>query len=381
MKYMKFLDGLRCISISWVILLHLPFEKSGPLALLASRGWMGVDMFFVISGFLITSLLLAEREATGHINLGNFYLRRTLRIWPAYYLLILLTVALALLAKTLPALSPYFAADKILHTIAWPAIYLTNAYVSFNGTEDVTLLHSWSLALEEQFYLLWPAALILLGRRPARFVVATIVAITLWRVWLTFHYPEGIAAMRRIFYGPDTRMDVLLYGVCAAFALHDESRRARLAAWLGRKWVLGLLGVAFVAVVCATNRWSGWFGNSLGYGASAAIMASLLAYLVACRPARLIRVLEWPPLAYVGKVSYGVYLFQSGAIDLLQDIVGIPTTAPGKLLFTVGACALAILAAAVSYRFLEAPILKLKGRFAPRRMPSVAPVAHDIRAT
>jgi peptidoglycan/LPS O-acetylase OafA/YrhL len=176
-------------------------------------------------------------------------------------------------------------------------------------------------------------------------------------------------------------MDVLLYGVCAAFALHDESRRTRLAGWLGRKWVLGFLGVAFVAVVFTTNRWSGWFGNSLGYGASAAIMASLLAYLVACRPARLIRVLEWPPLAYVGKVSYGVYLFQSGAIDLLQDAVGIPTTSLGKLLFTAGAFALAILAATVSYRFLEAPILKLKGRFAPRRTPSLPSVAHDIRAT
>jgi len=176
-------------------------------------------------------------------------------------------------------------------------------------------------------------------------------------------------------------MDVLLYGVCAAFALHDESRRARLVEWLGRKWVLGLLGVAFVAVVFATNRWSGWFGNSLGYGGSAAIMACLLAYLVACRPARLIRVLEWPPLAYVGKVSYGVYLYQSGAIDLLQDVVGIPTTGPGKLLFTLGAFALAILAAAASYRFLEAPILKLKGRFAPRRMPSAPPVAHDFQAT
>jgi peptidoglycan/LPS O-acetylase OafA/YrhL len=364
MKYMRFLDGLRCISIAWVILLHLPFDKSGALGLVASRGWMGVDMFFVISGFLITSLLLAEQDQTGQISLGNFYVRRTLRIWPAYYLLIALTLVLGLGLRAAPGLLPQVSSDAILRTIMWPAVYLTNGYVAYNGTEDVTLLHSWSLALEEQFYLLWPAVLILAGRRALELVIATVVAITAWRIWLTFQYPEGVAAMRRIFYAPDTRMDVLLYGVLVAFAVRGEKCKVWLARWLSRAWVLGALALAFAAVVVATNRWSGWFGNSLGYGCSAAIMACLLAYLVVVRPAGLVRCLEWRPLAYVGKISYGVYLFQSAAIDLLQAVLGTPVTTSRKLLFTAAAYALAIALASASYKYFEAPILKLKSRFA-----------------
>jgi peptidoglycan/LPS O-acetylase OafA/YrhL len=371
MKYMKFLDGLRCISIAWVILLHLPFDKSGVLGLVASRGWMGVDMFFVISGFLITSLLLAEREQTGHIGLGNFYVRRTLRIWPAYYLLVAITLAIGLLPQVAPGLVQGTLSERILRTIVWPATYLTNAYVAYNGSEDVTLLHSWSLALEEQFYLLWPAVLILAGRRAVHLVVTTIVAITAWRLWLTFHIPAGIPAMRRIFYAPDTRMDVLLYGVLVAFAVRSDACKTWVTRWLSRSWVLGALALAFAVVVYACNRWSGWFGNSLGYGCSAAILAGWLAYLVVVRPAGPLRWLEWRPIAYVGKISYGVYLFHSGVIDALRGLMAEPVSVGGKVLYAVAVYGLSIGVAALSYKYFESPILKLKSRF----VAGTAPVA------
>jgi peptidoglycan/LPS O-acetylase OafA/YrhL len=363
MKYMKFLDGLRAISIAWVMFLHLPFAKSGALGLVASRGWMGVDMFFVISGFLITSLLLAEQEETGQISLGNFYMRRTLRIWPAYYLLVAITLAIGLLFQVAPGLVSGTSSERILRTIVWPASYLTNAYVAYSGTEDVTLLHSWSLSLEEQFYLVWPAVLILAGRRAVALVIATIVAITAWRIWLTLHIPAGIPAMRRIFYAPDTRMDVLLYGVLVAFAVRSETCRTWLTRWLSRASVVGALALAFLAAVYASNRWSGWFGNSLGYGCSAAIMACLLAYLVLVRPAAPLRWLEWRPIAYVGKISYGVYLFHLGVIDALHSLMGEPVTSGGKALCALAVYAVSIGVAALSYRYFEAPILKLKSRF------------------
>jgi peptidoglycan/LPS O-acetylase OafA/YrhL len=151
--------------------------------------------------------------------------------------------------------------------------------------------------------------------------------------------------------------------------VRSEPCKAWLTRWLSRAWVLGALGLAFAVVIFASNRWSGWFGNSLGYGCSAAIMACLLAYLVVVRPAGPLRCLEWRPIAYVGKISYGVYLFQSAGIDLLQYVLGTPVTASRKLLFTAAAYALAIALASVSYSYFEAPILKLKSRFAAGTVP------------
>lgn len=176
-------------------------------------------MFFVISGFLITSILLNERKVVGSINVKHFYLRRTLRIWPAYYLLILCYVLYAILAKCFNVHSLIPSAKLILHTVQWPALYVSNAYMAFANTEDITVSHSWPLALEEQFYLIWPLLLAIGTVFATRTALAAIVVITAWRVSLTLHYPEGELAMRRIYFAPDTRMDVILYGTLLAFAL------------------------------------------------------------------------------------------------------------------------------------------------------------------
>src|SRR6185437_11344057 len=191
MPYIKFLDGLRCISILWVILLHLSLPQEGRLLeFVASHGWMGVDMFFVISGYLITTILLHEHSATGAISLPRFYVRRALRIWPAYYAVIAIMIGAALITRSV----------DVLHTIKWPALYLTNVYAGYHRTENVTFLTSWSLALEEQFYLLWPLLLFVNVRWAMRTAIGAVVGVLAWRAWLVFHIPPGVEAMRRIFY-------------------------------------------------------------------------------------------------------------------------------------------------------------------------------------
>ena len=142
MPYLRYLDGLRCLSILWVILIHLKLRGDPVFNLVASRGWMGVDMFFVISGFLITSILLHEHHAMGEISLRRFYARRILRIWPAYYFLVGLTTGFALLV-TVTHWVPYLNwAHMVLATIQWPATYLTNVYAGFHRTENCAILVS-----------------------------------------------------------------------------------------------------------------------------------------------------------------------------------------------------------------------------------------------
>lgn len=381
MPYVRFLDGLRCLSVAWVILHHLPYEKKGILGLVSGRGWMGVDMFFVISGFLITSILLNERRATGAISLKNFYIRRALRIWPAYYLLIAcyLLLAVGILVVGNHALLP--AAQQILHTVQWPATYTTNAYIALANTEDITVSHSWSLALEEQFYLFWPLLLALGVGVATRTAVAAVLVITVWRIWLTLHYPEGELAMRRIYFAPDTRMDVILYGALLAFGLTHEGWKER----LGR--VLRLAGTPLVilggllAVMYFANRWSGFFGNALGYGCSALLMSLALGYLLLVRPPLTMRFLESRPIVFCGKISYGIYLYHAGVINILVYTLGMPASAGAKLVFTLAVYVLTVAVAALSYHYFEAPLLKLKSRFVttPSRVP-VEPAGGPARA-
>lgn len=366
MPYIRYLDGLRCISVCWVLLyhlrLHLKWQNGGALGLIASRGWMGVDMFFVISGFLITSILLNEHGQTGQISLPRFYARRILRIWPAYYLLIGLTLGFALLQIAMGNATA--STTVVLETIKWPAAYLTNVYQSQDPTgPSSVLLHSWSLSLEEQFYLFWPLLLVL-SIRIAKWIAATgILAVALWRTWLTFHVAFGAVAIRRIYFGPDTRIDVILYGVLLAFILTDERSAALVRKLLARWWVPFALLAAFAVAVRIDNRWSGHIGNSIGYSASALTMALIVAYLHTVKPTGILRILRAKPLVWIGRISYGMYLFQPLVIKGLGSVFGSPSGLAGIVLISVAAYGGTILVAGISYTFFESRFLRLKSRF------------------
>jgi peptidoglycan/LPS O-acetylase OafA/YrhL len=361
--YMNFLDGLRCMSVLWVILIHLPIQCSGILGLVKSRGWMGVDMFFVISGYLITSILIREKESTGRINLKNFYIRRSLRIWPIYYIILISSLLIALLCRSYQINIFDIAPQHILSTIKWPFLYLSNVYVSISGSENIFMLHSWSLALEEQFYLLWPLLLLSGKERSLKVGYCIIFFCTLWRIILTYQYPEGLPAMTRIFYGFDTRLDTILYGATLALLIKKDRPRYYLHKLFTLPFFVPSTLLLFIMVIYKTNRWSGWFGNSLGYGLSAFLMAVILAYIILMQPKQTISILEQKPFVYVGKISYGIYLYHIMVLDAFKYSFGTPDSIIGIILFSTTIVIVTIAIASLSYSLIEAPILKFKNKF------------------
>src|SRR5262245_853543 len=213
------LDGLRAISIGLVLIAHLAGTRNFPLSAATGNFWgfgeFGVRVFFVISGFLITGLLMQELARDGSIHLGRFYVRRTLRIFPPYYTL-LLALGVASFSGLL-TLAP--------HDLAHGATYTSNYYLD----RSWFLGHTWSLSVEEQFYLLWPAVLLLTGLRRGFFVAAAVVALSpVIRVaeWELFRSAGGGVGMRF-----ETVADSIATGCLFAGArawLHDTALYRRL---------------------------------------------------------------------------------------------------------------------------------------------------------
>ena len=308
------LDGLRGIAVLVVLASHAQI-----LSVAREGGLAGVTLFFVLSGYLITRLLVAEWSVRGRVDLRAFYLRRALRLLPA--LAAVLGVAVAGYSLGLWPSSP---ADL---AVAVPAIvfYIGN-WVAATGASFGVLSHTWSLAVEEQFYVVWPVLLILALTRlsPRTLGIAAVllaVLITPWRLVLLTNGYLGWA-----FNGTDAHADSLLLG-CAIALLGT-----RLPSILG--W-LGVLGVVATSIV-----WIG--GGGLVVMVPLATMASALA--VAGAP----RSLGWKPLAFVGRISYGLYLWH-----FLFIWSGLPA---------IVVIAASFAAAIASYAVIERPFLRMKDR-------------------
>jgi peptidoglycan/LPS O-acetylase OafA/YrhL len=318
MRHRPELDGLRGIAVLIVLASHTRLADFA-----AEGGAAGVTLFFALSGFLITSLLVAEFDRSGRVAFRAFYIRRGLRLLPALFTLLgVVTVGYALNAW------PSQPID-LLATLAAVIAYVANwAPVLFHIKVGV-LDHTWSLGIEEQFYLIWPltlvAALRVLGPRGIGLVaIAVAVLVTPWRTLLLM---DGLAL--RVFAGTDTHADALLFG-CALALL--QVRASPFVGWLG-----------ICGVVVAGAAWvSGGIGLLLFL--PVATVASVAA--IAGCPA----MLAWHPLAYVGRISYGLYLWH-----YLLIWWGWP--AP---LVIAASIAIAI----VSFELLERPFLRLKDRYA-----------------
>ena len=224
-------------------------------------------------------------------------------------------------------------------------------------------MRSWSLSLEEQFYLLWPLLLFVNLKFAKRAAIAIIIAVTLWRTWLTFHIAPGIMAMRRIFYAPDTRMDVILYGCLLAFILADREKCDHIRRIMARRWVPFLLLTAFLFAVHINNRWGGHLGNSIGYSISAIVMALIIAYIHTAQPKFLLAMLEWRPVVWCGRISYGMYLFHSLVIVGVIKMFGAPNTGTQKVIFSLSVYGGTIAVSSLSYIFFESRFLRMKNRF------------------
>ncbi|HKS26874.1 MAG TPA: acyltransferase [Pyrinomonadaceae bacterium] len=350
--YRPALDGLRGISILLILEHHSPSHVNRLWFL--PGGFIGVDIFFVLSGFLITTLLVQEWEQSHAISLKNFYLRRVLRLFPALFLLITLTALYALLA------APPDRKAGILFSIVPALFYATNWVIAFNPDYQITPLGiTWSLAIEEQFYIFWPLLLSLalrlnLGRRRTILFLALAVAgVSLLRIWMTL---EGVSA-RRMYYGTDTRADSLLAGCLLSLLL--------LWGWLPfRPWgarvvkALAALAVLTLAAILIMMEHTGPLLYLAGFttiSVSVALIILMLFY-APLRPA--LAILNYGPLVWVGKISYGLYLLhwpvRSLMIRLLPDL---------NIFSDLAYLCLTFIAAALSFYLLERPFLRLKKRF------------------
>lgn len=346
------LDGLRAVSIGLVLLAHLRrtagFWPLRGLSVAGDLGNLGVRVFFVISGFLITHLLLKEHERTGTISLRDFYLRRTLRIFPAFYAFLAIVWAGARLGY-LP-LQP----GDLLHA----ATYTMN----YHQDRSWYVGHLWSLAVEEQFYLLWPATLALLGpRRGLWVVVGALVAAPLTRVgtWLALPRLEG--SIGEAF---PTIMDAIAAGCLLALARGWLAERGNYLRWQASPafWLAPLA----VVLANATGARVTLFGWLLGETIMNLSIALMIDHWLRHPGGLTGRILNYRLLSAVGVLSYSLYLWQQPFL-FRQSGVAVQRF-PLNL-------ALAFTAAASSYLLIERPFLRLKERFTPKRASRAEPLA------
>jgi peptidoglycan/LPS O-acetylase OafA/YrhL len=332
------LDGLRGIAVILVFFHHagIPYLHGGHI---------GVDIFFVLSGFLITVLLYQEYARFAGIDLKKFYIRRLLRLTPALLGLLIIFGAFTLATKSGEALV------KTGQSILITALYLSDFAIAFNYSTLGGLGHTWSLAIEEHFYLLYPISLLFLIRRGRSTKTAIIVlfvaviAISIHRVILWGPLPEEVA---RVYYGFDTRADGLLVGsllgiITATGRLPSVSR--------------SLAIIAALALIIALT-FADWDSRLYAYGLPLINISSavVLAYVIRSG-------VEWLGNRYlvsIGVISYGLYLWHNLIFIIIRERI---TESSWAILLLGSIISLAV--AVTSYHLLEKPCLKLKERFAP----------------
>lgn len=340
MKYDPSLDGLRAIAIGSVVAFHAyPGILPG--------GWVGVDIFFVLSGYLITRLLSGEIAENGRIGFRRFYARRFLRLTPAF--------ACLLAFELVHAATNRAHRVEILQATAISATYLMNWNRAFHWLPQDLLPHTWSLAMEEQFYLLWPLTLTFITpRRPRTWVLGAIILVFAWRCFLAFSGADP----ERTYNGFDTHSDALLIGCALALTTLGpwvlKAARAAVA-----------IPLAAMAVMLATMHDQSFFTQTIGLSLTAICAAWIM--VVAIDGGWLKRLLSLPPMTYTGRISYGWYLWHYPAIAIIRAHFHNPAAG-------VVAAAVSYLVAVASFHFVERPFLRLKARFEPARQV-VAPDA------
>lgn len=385
-RYIPALDGIRTFAVIAVVLYHLNLTW-------AQGGLLGVTVFFVLSGYLITRLLLEEFRGTGRIDLKSFWIRRVRRLLPAIVTVIVVTCVLCtvfnhvMLTKMRPDIVP-----SLLFFNNWWQIIRNVSYFDALG-DPSPLTHFWSLAIEEQFYLVWPPILLLLlklgvKRKPLRRVVAVLAAVSALAMALMYNPAVDPS---RIYYGTDTRVFSLLLGAWLAFipersmspralldtiglgrflpardaddggAVHAAPGSRGAAGRLGGVFsgtlgcdIVGAIGlIGLVLMVVFTN---GYTAFQYQGGTLLATIFTLMLMMAAVQPDSVIaRVFSLSPLVWLGKRSYGIYLWHYPLLLLMNPVADVTDT-PWWLMIIQ---ALVVVAAAeLSYRFIETPFRK-----------------------
>ncbi len=354
MRYSPQLDGLRGTAILCVLTGHL-FESH-------FRGaWVGVDIFFVLSGFLITNILVAEHESTGTISLKNFYGRRALRLLPALIIGIILTGLLSLVGAT-----PFHTVNAFA-SAAIPSLFY---YSNFSNADMGTFIHTWSLSVEEQFYLIWPiiVGVVLLKLKP-RNRIALIIILMVAFAAIRFDLEFQRIRWWNLYTWFYTRADVLMAGALVACTTAAWPEKINSA--LRRFKPFALVAIPFVAYVFystfADHRWLYRWGLS-----AVALSCAIITFVAQFDSSGLLaRILRSKFLVWFGKHSYGIYVYHMQIFWMFRHVIIFPETKLGLIAATLTKVTVALTLSWASYRWIESPLLRLKDKwFAMKPAPA-----------
>lgn len=322
-------------------------------------GWLGVDLFFVLSGFLITDILLKTVKRPGYLR--NFYIRRILRIFPLYYLFVFLCLFI------IPRLSPHFDIKYYSDNQAWLWIYMQNWLYIFHGHDGTNAMHHlWSLAVEEQFYLIWPF-IILIIRKPTwllAFMAILLAAVVGFRLWIWLNQVADLAYFNLYTF---SRIDGICIGCMIALLQRvDPGFLKRFTPWI----VLFFAVMNFAFFFVNRRHDFGFPYLALaGYTTFAMIFGLLVNDAVSGDTPVIRKIFSFPPLRFFGKISYGFYMFHWPVYLLMTpwlfaQLSGHLTGHTLAIAVSVIATGAAILLSWISFRYYESYFLKLKDKLA-----------------
>jgi len=307
-------------------------------------GGSGVDVFFVISGFLITHILLREQEERGRISLRNFYFRRFFRIFPPFYMYLLVLAILSACGLAMVDRRSFVTA----------AVYLGN-YLSNGST--LLLQHTWSLSLEEQFYLIWPPCLVLLGKRRSIIVAMTVIALA---PFVRFACYLLLPSMRgREGQTLHTRLDTLMFGCAIALLWKADLFKTIVNRLRNPLLTAGSIFYVLVASPYLTYFLGAKFDWPIGYSLSALCISVVLVNVVRQPESALGKFLNLPFVCHIGVISYSLYLWQ-------QMFTVSGTWLPGLNIVPIIGCA------ELSYWLIERPSFRLRDRVQAKLWPQAA---------
>ncbi len=349
------LDVLRAFAVSIVVLSHIwevaPFYHWREI--FSNSGFLGVDLFFVLSGFLITALLLQEQHDSGTIRLRRFYLRRAIRLLPALFAMLIVYLVYANATGWPPFGSEAFVLESVRATL----LYVMNWQVLWNPFAAGDLVALWSLAIEEQFYFVWPLVVIAFvgisqgARRIVPTLAGIVVAVTVWRV-IVYHLWGWEAAYLRT----ETRVDGLIVGALAASLFVRGMTPARLPRWT--PWAVVAVWFSLMLTVKADAAFAYQGGITLW------ILASAVMVLYCVSDPQPLR--SWPALGAekVGKVSYAIYLWQ---VPVIRAIARWADDWPDAVRFVIALIAIGV-CSTLSWFLIERPAQRFRRRLEARRL-------------
>lgn len=350
-NYLYFLDGLRAVAIISVLMFH---SDSTWL----SGGFLGVEIFFVISGFIITKLLLNEWQKTGRIDLKKFWLRRLRRLVPAAFTVMLTTWLCVLF--WFPDEIPQIVEDifySITFTNNWNYIINERSYFELIGRPRL-FEHLWSLGVEFQFYLLWALLCLMLFRLPKSFAVSVISIFALFSTSLMMYLYIPDTDPSRVYFGTDTRASALLIGSLVAFLAKEKYQEFNSWQFFSLNFLVTISALGLISFCIFTNSADAFLFQG-GFFVVSFLTAVLIASCLAIsKQLKFSPVLWWlssAPMRFIGIRAYGFYLWHWAIFGLTQPLVDVPFEGFTLLFFRLG---LTFVLSEFTYQFIETPIRK-----------------------